>query len=95
MSNTQPTKKPGSSALTLGLCLFFVIAAFFLWTEHRAHLFGILPYLILLACPLIHLFMHRGQGGHGHGNGEHGSIERGGSNIVGDAEDVHRHGETS
>ena len=44
---------------------FLLIAGFFLQTEHRAHLFGILPFLlILLACPLLHLFMH---GGHGHG----------------------------
>jgi hypothetical protein len=36
-----------------------------LWQEHRAHLLGVVPYLILLACPLIHLFMH---GSHGRGN---------------------------
>jgi hypothetical protein len=28
---------------------------------------GALPYLLLLACPLMHLFMHRGQGNHHHG----------------------------
>jgi hypothetical protein len=28
----------------------------------------VLPYLILLACPLMHLFMHRGHGGHQHGH---------------------------
>ena len=44
---------------------FAVIAAFFLLTEHRAHLFGVLPYLLLLACPLMHLFHHGGHGGHG------------------------------
>lgn len=44
--------------------VFAAIAAFYLWTEHRAHLLGFLPYLLLLACPLMHLFMHRG---HGHG----------------------------
>ena len=43
-----------------------VIAAFFLFTEHRAHLFGILPYLLLLSCPLMHLFMHHGHGTHQH-----------------------------
>lgn len=37
---------------------------FYLWTEHRAHLYGTLPYLIVLLCPLMHLFM--GHGGHGH-----------------------------
>jgi Protein of unknown function (DUF2933) len=52
------------------LFAFFAIAAFFLITEHRAHLFGILPYLLLLACPLLHLFMHRGHGGHGGGSGD-------------------------
>lgn len=43
---------------------FLAIALFFLLTEHRAHLFGILPYLLLLACPLMHLF--HGHGHHGH-----------------------------
>ena len=36
--------------------------------EHKAHLEGVLyylPYLLLLACPLMHLFMHHDHGGHG------------------------------
>jgi len=45
--------------------VFAVIAGFYLWTEHRAHLLGALPYLLLLACPLMHLLMH-----HGHGPGK-------------------------
>ncbi len=49
----------------LVLCGFLLIAAFFLLTEHTAHVFGALPYLIILACPLMHLFMHHGHGGHG------------------------------
>ena len=48
---------------------FALIAGFFLLTEHRAHVFGALPYLLLLACPLMHIFGH-GHGGHGR-NGEH------------------------
>jgi len=50
---------------------FLAISAFFLITEHRAHLYGYLPWLVLLACPLMHLFMHRGHGhgGHGHRGG--------------------------
>lgn len=48
---------------------FLVVAAFFLWTEHRAHLLGILPYLLVLACPLMHLFHH----GHGHHRHQDGS----------------------
>ena len=49
----------------VALCLFLAIAAFFLWTEHRAHVLGALPWLLLAACPLLHLFMHGGHGGHG------------------------------
>jgi hypothetical protein len=37
---------------------------FFLWEEHRAHLLGAIPYVLLLLCPVVHLFMHRGRGGH-------------------------------
>jgi hypothetical protein len=45
---------------------FGLIAAFFLVTEHAAHLFGVLPWLLLLTCPLMHIFMHHGHGGDGH-----------------------------
>jgi len=45
------------------LAAFLGIAAFFLWQEHRAHLLGILPYVLLLLCPIFHL-LHRGHGGH-------------------------------
>ena len=47
---------------------FLLVASFFLLTEYTAHFLGVLPYLILLACPLMHLFMHRGHGGHQHGH---------------------------
>lgn len=42
---------------------FLAVGVFFLLTEHRAHLFGWLPFLLVLACPLMHLF--HGHGGHG------------------------------
>ena len=42
---------------------FLLIAAYFLITEHRAHVFQFLPFLLLLACPLLHFF--HGHGGHG------------------------------
>ena len=45
-------------------CGFALVGAFYLLLEHRAHAFGVLPYALLLLCPLMHLFMHRG---HGHG----------------------------
>lgn len=44
---------------------FLIVIGFFLITEHTAHVLGALPYLLLAACPLMHLFMH-----HGHGGGE-------------------------
>jgi hypothetical protein len=45
-----------------------VIVAFFILREHWAHALGLAPYLLLLACPLMHLF--HGHGGHGHGSGQ-------------------------
>lgn len=53
------------SRSSLVLVGFLIVAGFFLVTEHRAHLFGILPFLLLLACPLLHNFMHGSHGGHG------------------------------
>ncbi|MBX9812140.1 MAG: DUF2933 domain-containing protein [Burkholderiales bacterium] len=50
---------------------FLAIAAYLLIMEHQAHLSGLLyylPYLLLLACPLLHIFMHGGHGNH-HNNG--------------------------
>ena len=47
----------------VALIVFLGIAAFFLITEHSAHLFGVLPFALLLLCPLMHLFMHGGHGG--------------------------------
>lgn len=43
-------------------------AVYFLLTEHRAHFVNALPFLILLLCPVMHIFMH---GGHGEGLTDH------------------------
>lgn len=55
---------------------FLAVAGIALVLEHRAHLSGYLyylPYLLLLACPLLHLFMHGGHGAHGdHAGHDHG-----------------------
>lgn len=50
----------------IALLIFAAVAGFYLLTEHRAHLFGALPYLLILACPLMHFFMH----------GRHGDRQR-------------------
>lgn len=56
------------SSAGLTLLVAAAIGGFFLVIEHRAHLMGALPYVLLLACPLMHVFMHRG---HGHGRHDH------------------------
>ncbi|UCU93450.1 DUF2933 domain-containing protein [Hydrogenophaga taeniospiralis] len=53
----------------VGLLVLGAVAAFFLFAEHRAHIFGALPFLLILACPLMHLFMHHGHGAQGHHTG--------------------------
>ena len=67
MADERPTgdARGPSWRWTVALLAFLAIAGFFLITEHRAHLLGALPFLLLLACPLLHVFMHGGHGGHG------------------------------
>ena len=60
-----------SSRYAIGLFVLGAIALYFLLTEHRAHFFFAFPLLLLLACPLMHIFMHHGHGGHGDGNDHH------------------------
>ena len=70
MNEHNPANHNADKVARLARVAFFIflgIAAFFLITEHGAHLFGILPFLLLLACPLLHFGMH---GRHGHGDGD-------------------------
>ena len=65
MATDAHDKLPPSRLVTrVVFGIFLAIVLFFLWTEHRAHLFGALPIVLLLLCPFMHLFMHRGHGGH-------------------------------
>jgi hypothetical protein len=69
-SRSSCRKRHRGAASTWVFAGFAVVALFFLVTEHRAHLYGWLPYLLLAACPLMHLF-------HGHGkHGNHGAGEQ-------------------
>jgi len=54
------------------------IATYFLLIEHREHIFPFLPYLLVLACPLMHLFMH---GGHHHGNNDQNDLSKDDSSL--------------
>lgn len=54
------TRLKGFSLMTL--TAIAAAAAFWLLQDHWGHVLGAAPYLLFLACPLMHLFMH---GGHG------------------------------
>jgi hypothetical protein len=56
-----PHRRP--RAWGAALLLVALIAGFYLLREHWNQLAGTGPYLLLLACPLMHLF--HGHGGHG------------------------------
>lgn len=43
-----------------------VIAVFYFVREHWHHVAGTWPYLLLLLCPVMHLFHHRRHGGSRH-----------------------------
>ncbi|OWV96846.1 DUF2933 domain-containing protein [Rhizobium sp. R693] len=59
-----------SRAWTLMAVSLGIIVLFFVLREHWAHALGIAPYILLLACPLMHLFHgHGGHGGHDHRDG--------------------------
>jgi hypothetical protein len=66
-----PERAESSSRVRRVFLVFVVLAAVLLIAEHRLHVLGYLPWLILLACPLMHVFMH---GGHGH-KGKHTPTE--------------------
>jgi hypothetical protein len=59
--NQEPRR--GISRSTWVLIGFLAVAAYFLLSEHRAHFIYYLPFVLLAACPLMHLF--HGHGGHG------------------------------
>ncbi|WP_426236510.1 DUF2933 domain-containing protein [Pseudomonas sp. TWP3-2] len=62
-ANTAPTFLRSKPGIALGMLL--VIVLFYLAREHYGHMLGLLPYMILLLCPLMHFFGHH-HGGHSH-----------------------------
>ncbi|MEE4377143.1 MAG: DUF2933 domain-containing protein [Candidatus Competibacteraceae bacterium] len=70
---TTPTEheshgqKRGLSSTNWVLIGFLLIFGYFLFMEHRAHVWEYLPWILLIACPLMHFFMHgKHGGGHRH-----------------------------
>ncbi len=63
MDNPDNPQKKESFIFSKGTviaCVVLAVVGFLILTGHSAHLFGILPYLLILACPLMHIFMHGG-----------------------------------
>ncbi|MBN8521635.1 MAG: DUF2933 domain-containing protein [Alphaproteobacteria bacterium] len=52
----------------VGLIMGLAAVSYYLLTVHLAHLAVALPYLFLLACPLMHIFGHK----HGHDDKKQG-----------------------
>ena len=66
MAPLTPQELPSFWRSPVSLALLVAAAGgFYLVTERTAHLFGVLPYLLILACPLMHVALHRG---HRHGS---------------------------
>ena len=65
--DTRTQRKPFRTPWMLGFGLFLAIALFFLWEEHKAHILGAVPYVLLLVCLILHPLMHRGHGSDGGG----------------------------
>lgn len=61
------------SRFGIGWIVLAGIAGWFLWTEHRAHLFAYWPFAFLLACPLMQ-WAPRGHGGKGNAHAVWSSV---------------------
>ena len=72
IGHQEPARQGMSTKSRAGIVLvgFLLIAFALLFTEHRAHVLGLLIWLPLLACPLMHVFMHGGHGHHGSHDGQ-------------------------
>lgn len=66
MNTSQPTNEqlPLWKRIHWTVWCVLGIGAGLLVIDHWAHVLGVLPYLVLLACPLMHIFMHREHGDH-------------------------------
>jgi Flp pilus assembly protein TadB len=76
-SHDMPSQHPNWSHVNQWL-LWLGLAAAVAWLvlRHGAHLLEIAPFLIVLACPLMHLSGHGGHGSHG-SDGSHDGSRKG------------------
>lgn len=76
-SSASLAPSQSARAVWVAVAMAALIGLFFLLREHWGHVAGNWPYLLLLACPVMHLF-HGGHGHHGQrddgiGHGRHGN----------------------
>lgn len=72
---TLSDRRPYSGFRWIAVALMTILG-YFLIMEHWAHIVPWLPYLLLLGCVAMHLFMHGGHGG-GHGGGHDDTNDKG------------------
>lgn len=63
--NEQTAPSRWRSPLGVFMLIAGAVGIYYLLTEHLTHFAQAVPYLLLLACPLMHLF-HGHHGAHGH-----------------------------
>jgi uncharacterized membrane protein YhhN len=69
-ASSEPPRS--ARAFWIAAAMTVLIGAFYLLREHWGHVAGYWPYLLLFACPIMHLFHSHGgrsHSGHGHGHG--------------------------
>jgi hypothetical protein len=50
------------SPVGVALLVLAVGLGYYLWVYHSQHVLAFLPFIFILACPLMHLFMHHDHG---------------------------------
>ena len=66
----QDTPSFWKTPFGIGATLLAIAASIYLYLVHKNHVLALLPYAFLAACPLMHMFMHKG---HGRGSHLHGA----------------------
>jgi Protein of unknown function (DUF2933) len=92
MSSNYQHAGPGPNWSRINQWLLWVglaAAVAWLFLGHRAHLLQLAPFLILLACPLMHIFGHGGHGEHGGHSSHRGDEPPALTKRPGDAEQGH------
>ena len=71
-TSSEPDRR--LSRFLIGGIVLAAFASFLILTGHGYHALAYAPFLLLLACPFLHMFMHGGHGGYdGHrSHGWHG-----------------------